>query len=157
MLLNCLLMPSLSRYLLCASVIFSAASASAHPQAQTPQATPPPTLPPAAVTITCSSTPNTRQDCQADTSRGVVLVRSYGQSACLLGKTWGYDDKGVWVADGCVADFLVRAAGTAVQEEAKKKTPRYVPNGGFLLFDGEKGQIYFAPLQLRAVSESTGT
>ena len=59
-----------------------------------------------------------------------------------MGKTWGYDDKGVWVADGCVADFLVRAAGTVVPEEAKKKTPRYVPNGGFLLFDGDEGQMY---------------
>jgi hypothetical protein len=142
MLLTRILMPFVSLRTFCTSVIFSAASAGAVAQAQTPQAAPPPALPPAAVTITCSSTPNTRQDCPADTSRGVVLVRSYGQSACLLGKTWGYDDKGVWVADGCVADFLVRAAGTVVPEEAKKKTQRYVPNGGFLLFDGDEGQMY---------------
>jgi hypothetical protein len=142
MLLTRILMPFVSVRTLCASVIFSAVSAGAFAQAQTPQAAPPPALPPAAVTITCSSTPNTRQDCPADTSRGVVLVRSYGESACLLGKTWGYDDKGVWVADGCVADFLVRATTGVAATPPTKKTPRYVPNGGFLLFDGDEGQMY---------------
>src|SRR6478609_2682341 len=131
MLLTRILMPFVSLRTFCTSVIFSAASAGAVAQAQTPQAAPPPALPPAAVTITCSSTPNTRQDCPADTSRGVVLVRSYGETACLLGKTWGYDDKGVWVSDGCVADFLVGATTAVAAEAPKKKTPRYVPNGGF--------------------------
>ena len=69
-----------------------------------------------------------RQECPADTSRGVVLARSYGESACLLGKTWGYDDKGVWVADGCVGDFLVGPAAVAASarddEEGAPSTSR---------------------------------
>jgi hypothetical protein len=142
MLLKRAVMPSVSRRLLSASLILAAASASALAQAQTPQGTPPTAPPPAAVTVTCSSTPSTRQDCPADTSRGVVLVRSYGETACLLGKTWGYDDKGVWVADGCVADFLVRATTAVAAAPPTKKPPRYVPNGGFLLFDGDEGQMY---------------
>ena len=32
---------------------------------------------------------------------GVALLRSTGESSCLLGKTWGYDDAGIWVFDGC--------------------------------------------------------
>src|SRR6476620_9376616 len=80
-------------------------SAAAH--AQVTQASPSPPPPRAAITISCASKVGERQECAADTSRGVVLMKSYGDSACLLGKTWGYDDKGVWVADGCVADFLV--------------------------------------------------
>jgi hypothetical protein len=134
-------MPLVSR-LICASVCLSAVIASSIAHAQTPQTTAAAAVAPAAVTITCSSKPNTRQDCPADTSRGVVLARSYGESACLLGKTWGYDDKGVWVSDGCVADFLVRATTAAAPEAPAKKTPRYVPNGGFLLFDGDEGQMY---------------
>jgi len=31
-------------------------------------------------------------------------VTSTGPTACLLGKTWGYDDTGIWVSDGCSAD-----------------------------------------------------
>jgi predicted porin len=58
-------------------------------------------------TITCISKQGERQVCKADTTAGVVLVRSVGESECLLGKTWGYDDTGVWVANGCGGEFGV--------------------------------------------------
>ncbi|HET9830201.1 MAG TPA: DUF3011 domain-containing protein, partial [Vicinamibacterales bacterium] len=69
--------------------------------------------------VSCASTAGERQHCDADTSAGVVLASSTGSAACLLGKTWGYDDTGVWVADGCVAEFVTGA--TAADEEAKKE------------------------------------
>jgi hypothetical protein len=39
-------------------------------------------------------------------SAGVALLSSTGTAPCLLRKTWGYDDMGVWVADGCSGEFL---------------------------------------------------
>jgi len=96
-------------------------------------------------TVSCASEPGGRNLCPADTSAGVVLVRSFGASSCLLGKTWGYDDLGVWVADGCSAEFATARTVTEVQEQAapvRQKSPRHVPNLGFLLFEGEEGQIY---------------
>src|SRR6476619_3210913 len=42
-------------------------------------------------TVTCSSKPGERSSCTADTSKGVVLLRSMGEAPCLLGRTWGYD------------------------------------------------------------------
>jgi Protein of unknown function (DUF3011) len=97
----------------------------------------------AGTVVTCASKIGERQVCPANTSRGVVLARSYGESACLLGKTWGYDDTGVWVADGCVADFLVAASGTPVPTtEPEKGAPRYVPNAGFLIVEQDKGEVY---------------
>src|SRR3954469_2615309 len=42
--------------------------------------------------VPCVSKIGERIFCAADTSAGVVLARSSGESACLLGKTWGYDD-----------------------------------------------------------------
>jgi hypothetical protein len=66
-----------------------------------------------------------------------------GSAPCLLGKTWGYDDTGVWVSDGCSGEFV---AGQTVQAEAtpeKLKPLDHVPNAGFLLYNGDKGQIYF--------------
>ncbi len=98
-----------------------------------------------AATIACSSKAGERQQCAADTSRGVVLARSIGEAPCLLGKTWGYDDQGVWVADGCSAEFLVRSSAAAEAEPQappRKEAPFYVPNAGFKIFDGEKGQMY---------------
>jgi hypothetical protein len=94
--------------------------------------------------IACASDPGARTDCGADTSAGVVLTRSTGTAPCLLGKTWGYDDHNVWVSDGCSAEFLAGQVGTegAIAPTTGKDAPAYVPNAGFKLFDGDKGQIY---------------
>jgi hypothetical protein len=94
-------------------------------------------------TVICSSTPGERQHCPADTSAGVTLQNSTGPTACLLGKTWGYDDSGIWVSDGCGGEFVVAPpAAQAPATPAKEKSPDYIPNLGFRLYEGEKGQIY---------------
>jgi Protein of unknown function (DUF3011) len=111
--------------------------------AQQAQAQPPQAARPAGasqVTVSCASTAGTRTQCAADTSAGVVLVRSTGTAACLLGKTWGYDQTSIWVSDGCSADFATASTVEAVS--TKIGAPRHIPNVGFLLFDGEKGQMY---------------
>ncbi len=91
--------------------------------------------------VTCSSKPGERSSCAADTSKGVVLLRSMGEAPCLLGRTWGYDQTSVWVSDGCSAEF-----GTGVAVEPETTTPKplsHIPNVGFLLVDNPKGQVYF--------------
>ena len=90
--------------------------------------------------LVCASKPGETNRCAADTSAGVVLVRSTGESACLLGKTWGYDSVSIWVSDGCTGEFIT---GLATEPTADKKVLQHVPNVGFMLVDGEKGQIYF--------------
>ena len=97
---------------------------------------------PTANLLECSSEPGERQVCAADTSAGVVLVRSTGTAPCLLGKSWGYDDKSVWVSDGCSGAFLTGVAVPEGAAKARAKSPEYVPNAGFLLYEGENGQIY---------------
>ena len=83
--------------------------------------------------MTCSSKPGERSSCAADTSKGVVLLRSMGEAPCLLGKTWGYDQTSVWVSDGCSAEF---GTGVAVEPETTKPKPlSHIPNVGFLLVD----------------------
>ena len=56
----------------------------------------------------------------ADTSKGVVLLRSMGDAPCLLGRTWGYDQTSVWVSDGCSAEF---ATGPAGEQERRSPSP----------------------------------
>jgi len=94
-------------------------------------------------TIPCASKEGERIVCAADTSAGVVLARSTGTQACLLGKTWGYDDTGIWVSDGCSGEFLSRRTAASPTTPVKTKALEHVPNAGFLLYDGEQGQIYF--------------
>ena len=83
--------------------------------------------------VKCASKPAERESCAADTSAGVVLKSSTGQAACLLGKTWRYDDKGLWVSDGCSGEFVVGTAPEVPPAPVRKKSPEYVPNAGFLL------------------------
>jgi hypothetical protein len=90
--------------------------------------------------IVCESREGQRQYCPAVTSAGVALVRSTGSAPCLLGKTWGYDDGGIWTSDGCGGEFL--AGKVEGVQQTSRKAPEYVPNAGFLLYDGEKGQMY---------------
>jgi len=91
--------------------------------------------------ISCDSQAGERKSCAADTTSGVVLVRSTGSAACLLGRTWGYDNTSIWVSDGCSAQFLALPAAQATQTIAKPLD--HVPNVGFLLYTGDKGEIYF--------------
>ena len=91
-------------------------------------------------TIVCESREGERQYCPATTSAGVALVRTAGTAPCLLGKTWGYDDGGIWTSDGCSGEFI---AGQVAEEPTRPKPFEHIPNIGFLLYDGEKGQVYF--------------
>jgi hypothetical protein len=90
--------------------------------------------------VTCTSNVGERISCPANTTAGVVLVRSTGASACLLGKTWGYDDKSIWVSDGCSGQFF---AGELPGLQTRQRPLEHVPNVGFLLYTGDEGEIYF--------------
>ncbi len=108
--------------------------------------------------VVCASAPDERSHCLADTSAGVLLVRTTGETACLLGRTWGYDDTGVWVADGCSGEFLVAAAASARtppdtetegRDEERAEAPEdrretwgyFDPGQGFLVGRGEHGEL----------------
>jgi DUF3011 family protein len=132
-----------SRWALAGAACLVAAAAAAQEAAPPAGAAQPPPQTVVAARITCASKPGDRQQCPADTSRGVILARSFGESPCLLGKSWGYDDQGVWVADGCSAEFIVRQAPEGAEAAADKKKPlQHIPNIGFLLVSGDKGEMY---------------
>ncbi len=59
--------------------------------------------------IYCASDDVGLHYCQADSDRGVRLIRQRSEADCIYGRTWGYDDRGIWVDRGCRADF--QAAG----------------------------------------------
>src|SRR3569832_798357 len=110
------------------AIVFAAASLPLSVVRASAQATPSTATP---TTIVCASKPGEREQCAADTSAGVVLVKSTGAAACLLGKTWGYYDKNIWVADGGSGEFATRTS-TAPGSTAAP-APRHVPNVGFLI------------------------
>ncbi len=61
--------------------------------------------------ITCSSQNGGRNFCRADTSRGVALINQLSSSRCIQGRTWGWDNRGIWVDQGCRAEFALGRGG----------------------------------------------
>jgi hypothetical protein len=56
--------------------------------------------------ITCSSNGRFTR-CSANTRFGVQMNRQLSGSSCVEGRSWGYDDSGVWVDRGCRAEFVL--------------------------------------------------
>ena len=60
-------------------------------------------------TMMCESRDGKRNFCRADTGFGVTLVRQTSDAKCERGMNWGYDQDGIWVDNGCRAEFLLDA------------------------------------------------
>jgi Protein of unknown function (DUF3011) len=70
-------------------------------------AQPGPPPPPARQKITCSSNDNGRNWCEIGANRDVQLVHQISGAACVRGRTWDVDQRGIWVDRGCRADFSI--------------------------------------------------
>lgn len=55
--------------------------------------------------IVCESQDRGTHYCPADTRGGVWLSTQYSHASCRQGSSWGYDSRGIWVANGCRAQF----------------------------------------------------
>ncbi|RLE28806.1 MAG: hypothetical protein DRJ61_15740 [Acidobacteria bacterium] len=55
--------------------------------------------------VSCDSKGHDHHYCHVDTYGGVTLVHQRSHSGCWKGDTWGYDSHGIWVSNGCRADF----------------------------------------------------
>src|SRR5262245_58935295 len=61
--------------------------------------------------VRCESYNRGYNYCHVRTRNRVQIDRQVSDSPCILGRTWGYDWNGVWVAKGCRADFSVAGSG----------------------------------------------
>ncbi|HQE08630.1 DUF3011 domain-containing protein [Thermomonas sp.] len=53
----------------------------------------------------CESNDGRYNECAANTRAGVQLIRQLSNSPCIEGRSWGYGRSGIWVAQGCRAEF----------------------------------------------------
>ena len=121
--------------------------------------------------LVCESAGGGRQHCAADTSAGVALVRATGDGACLLGNTWGYDDDGIWVTDGCGGEFVVgrtdaAGAGTGTSPEPNAPVWREAaedyawgfldPGNGFLVGRSDIGAMSISGYALTRYLDQQG-
>jgi len=61
--------------------------------------------------VRCESTNSRTVYCNVDTRYGVRLLTQHSRSACIEGRTWGWNARGIWVTNGCRAQFQVGQRG----------------------------------------------
>lgn len=66
-----------------------------------------------------------RKYCPANNANAVRFVRQIGDEACTQNRTWGYDNNGVWVDQGCRAEFEIQGNGRVTGSTA----PSMIQNG----------------------------
>lgn len=59
-------------------------------------------------TVRCESVDNRQRRCSVPVRSDVTLVRQLSSTRCVQGANWGFDRNGIWVDNGCRADFSVR-------------------------------------------------
>ena len=57
--------------------------------------------------VRCESSDRRTNYCNVDTRGGVRLVRQLSDRDCTRGRNWGANERGIWVTDGCRAEFAV--------------------------------------------------
>ena len=59
-------------------------------------------------TLVCESNGWKRSYCRADNPFGASLTREISRKKCVVNHTWGSDQRGVWVSNGCRAEFALK-------------------------------------------------
>jgi hypothetical protein len=142
----------------CAAVFVSSLLSATPARAQSPAAdteAPAATNGDALARVTCAAISTERTYCAGDASAGVVLIKADGPGECLLGKTWGYDQKGVWVTAPCSGEFAfgeltqqkTTPDSTPAPQTPREPTPRletwgeFDPGDGFLVARTSFGEL----------------
>lgn len=62
-----------------------------------------------AITVRCESGDYKYRLCSVDTGRGsaVRIQRQLSKTRCVEGRNWGWNRAGIWVDQGCAAEFVV--------------------------------------------------
>ena len=72
-------------------------------------------FPASAARISCESRNFQRNYCSTgERITSVRLVHQQSRSACIEGRTWGYDSSGIWVTQGCAGEFEFKRSSRPV-------------------------------------------
>jgi hypothetical protein len=59
------------------------------------------------ITVRCESVGGHRTFCPVGRIERVRVSRQLSQRSCIRGRNWNYDSRGIWVSNGCRANFQV--------------------------------------------------
>ena len=88
--------------------------------------------------ITCESVSGRTTNCRADVSGGVTVHRQLSSTDCVQGRNWNISRTGIWVSNGCRAQFLVNNG----RNSGRYNNGRYDNNGRYNDNDGYNNGRY---------------
>ena len=74
--------------------------------------------------IRCESRNYNRNFCRVDTENNVTLRRQLSSAPCQRNRTWGFDNRGIWVDRGCSADFDFGRGNNSGNSGSNNNMPR---------------------------------
>jgi hypothetical protein len=80
--------------------------------------------------ITCSSNDGQLHSCRVDSNQQIQFVRQRSDAQCIEGQTYGINRGGVWVTNGCRADFAIGNTDQAYNNGHYNQQGTY-NNGGY--------------------------
>jgi len=85
-------------------------------------------------TVRCESVDGRRVFCRVDNGGDVRIRRQLSSRPCIEGRNWDSNTRGIWVSNGCRADFAVRGRGDRDRYSGDTRYPvgssSYVDNNG---------------------------
>jgi hypothetical protein len=108
---------------------------------------PPPVA--AAGVITCGSNNGGRVYCETDTRNGVSLSRQISGTPCVQDRTWGYDNRGIWVDRGCRAEFTVNTGGRGYSGGSNRRDLGAGPGGNIITCASNNGERVYCEADTR--------
>ncbi len=95
--------------------------------------------------VRCESKGARRATCDADL-RGYrfVDVRNLSRADCVIGRNFGYDDRGVWTSDGCRGEFVF-ADERVASRDSDDRYPVYSSTPGIVRCESQDGRTQTCP------------
>jgi hypothetical protein len=97
--------------------------------------------------VRCESEGGRRANCDADLhGYRFVEVRNLSRADCIIGRNFGYDDRGVWTAEGCRGEFVF-ADERAASRYPDDRPPVYSSSnsGGIVRCESNDGRTQVCP------------
>lgn len=93
--------------------------------------------------VRCESNDARTVYCRAETYRGVRLANQLSRAQCIEGQSWGHDGRGIWVSQGCRAEFLLAGNADGGWNGGGNHGGSHGGQGGNLTCESEDGRYVF--------------
>ncbi len=80
--------------------------------------------------VRCESTGSRRMFCRANVEGRVRVARQLSRQPCIQGRNWSYTRSGIWVTQGCRADFVVDQGGRIRSSDPVVRDDHYRDQSG---------------------------